>query len=438
MIKQDQLTEGEIIMIKGRMQVYTSILFVLFSVVLFGCSGEEGGGVTTSRSIQVTPSAFDFGIVTEGNSPAPLEVIITNKGSERLNVSNISLSDTDNFVLDVTGGTTPCGTASPALAVGASCTSEVAFQPTPTGVFLATLGITSDDPDTPTFQLPLSGTREEESSINVTINQVARDCPAGTTITAYVSVTDQGGYPVNGLTIADFKIAEAGGYTGDPDNISFVEQVSEPISVALVMDNSSSMQRAGAIGPMTGAAVEFVNQINVYDEVEIIKFDEDIVVEQTFTSDKELLITAIEKLWDGSGTALYDAVYRAITDIDAQATERKSVLVITDGQDQGVSKTPLNVLIDYANSLDIPVFIIGLGDNIDVVYLQQITDETGGEYYEANTAQNMTTIHQQLADVLFKDQYILTYASSLGAGATADLTIQAIWEKDTKQILLCP
>ncbi len=180
-------------MIKGRMLVSICILFILLPIVFFGCgSREESGGEATSPSIQVSPSAFDFGIVTSGHTPAPLVVTITNNGSEGLNVFDISLSDTDNFALDLTGGSNPCTSASPILAVGGKCDSEVAFQPTQTGAFSATLDITSDDHDTPTFQLQLSGTIEELSSLNVTINQVISDkaCPTAT-ITAYVSVTDQ-------------------------------------------------------------------------------------------------------------------------------------------------------------------------------------------------------------------------------------------------------
>ena len=69
-------------MIKSRMLVYIGILFMLFPIAFLGCSGGGGGGgsVATSPSIQVSPSAYDFGSVTLGNTPAALEVTIENNG----------------------------------------------------------------------------------------------------------------------------------------------------------------------------------------------------------------------------------------------------------------------------------------------------------------------------------------------------------------------
>ena len=166
-------------MIKHRVLAYLGIL-ILSPITFIGCGGgggggdDDGGGETTTPSIQVSPSDFfDFGTVTLGNTPAPLEVKVTNDGTERLDISSISLSDSVNFSLNLNGGSNPCATASPALPVGESCTIEVSFRPTQTDDFAATLEIASNDPDTPNFQLDLSGKSEQVETLNVKINQVS-------------------------------------------------------------------------------------------------------------------------------------------------------------------------------------------------------------------------------------------------------------------------
>ena len=45
---------------------------------------------------------------------------------------------------------------------------------------------------------------------------------------------------------------------------------------------------------------------------------------------------------------------------------------------------------------------------------------TGGQYFEANTSQNLATIYQQLSSILFKNQYVLKF-DQLAKGAAGAL-----------------
>ena len=211
--------------------------------------------------------------------------------------------------------------------------------------FTATLDISSNDPGA-IKQVPLSATSEPLNNLNVTINQVElAACPE---VVAYVSVTDQADFPVDGLLAADFTITEGGASVGMPSDTSFVGEVTEPISIALVMDNSSSMEDID-IAEMNRSALNIIGQLAPLDEVEIIKFDRQVYVEQVFTSDQALLTAAINQVRDGSGTALYDALQQAIDDTANQATKRKAVIVITDGNDNS-SAAGINDIISDAET----------------------------------------------------------------------------------------
>jgi Ca-activated chloride channel family protein len=403
-------------------------------------------------SIQVLPSSYDFGNVTVGNSTAPLEVEITNNGSVGLTVNDIILSDTTNFALDLTGGTHPCTTPSRIISAGANCTFEVNFSPGSYNTFDANLIISSNDYNNLKINVPLSGIRDDAvSELNVRINQVeSTSCPIPM-VTAYVSVTDQGGYPVTTLTVYEFLITEVGGYVGFPTEARFVSDVSATISVALVMDYSLSITGLqDSVDDMQESVASFVDNLGQDDDAEIIKFATTIAVAQDFTSDKNLLTDAITAPLDvGIHSALYDAVVKAVNDTALSLKDRKAVVVITDGTDDDGSGSPLstnnlNDVINYANGTGVPIFTVGVGGKINSAVLQQMANYTGGQSYSAATSDNLRNIYNQLASILFQDQYVLTYNSGIVAGKTYNLTIKAteltsgVTGNDTKEITPCP
>jgi len=446
---------------KDKLMISRIVLFLILAIVFTGCTGGGGGGGDSDDSaaktqdlpsVQVLPSVYDFGIVTLGNTPVPLEAQIQNNGSANLKVSDIVLSDTDNFALDLGGGSNPCSSTSPTIGAGDNCTVEVTFIPQSNASFGATLQINSDDGINPQIDTQLSGTAEPIASLDVRINQVESDlqCPVAE-VTAYVSVTDQGGYAVTGLLENNFLVKEDIDVMNLTD-FSFVSQVPAPISVALVMDYSGSITGIPEVqSDMEEAVVDyFVDQLGTDDEAEDVKFATEIEVVQGFTSDKNLLTNAIFNPVDvGNHTSLYDAAWKAVDDTALRLkTTRKAVIIVSDGEDDDgtgnpISSKSLSDVINYANLKGVPIFTVGLGDFNDAV-LKQMSNETGGQFFASTTSDNLGNIYSQIAKVLFENQYILTYVSALGVGATANLTIEAyvsqtIMGDDTKEeIIPCP
>lgn len=445
--------------IKNNLLVHVVILFLLIPIAFMGCSG--GGGSSSpppAPKLTVLPAnSYDFGTVTDSNTVEPLEVTLRNDGTANLVVSNIALSGTgvSQFRLDTGVGKDPCG-STPTIASGDSCTVTVYFEPLILDTFLSGLTIESNDSGTP-YNLELIGTAEDIKEVEVTINQIDA-CPriVGGEVTAYVSVTDQGGFPLTGLNVGNFTLSENGGLPANPLTVNFVKDIAS-ISIVLLMDYSFSLtQEPDNLTDMEDAAKSFVGQLRAGDEAEIIKFATETVVTQTFTSDVSLLTEAIEKpLTDedlgGGETRLYDSLIQAVDDISTRTTVRQAIIIITDGEDDDGTGNPLSdanlddVIAD-ANLKGIPVFTIGLGDRLDPVVLQSLADETGGTYSDSVTSDNLATIYQQLANLLFTNQYILTYNTALGEADTGDLTVAVNYTAiigvvegtDTKDILACP
>jgi Ca-activated chloride channel homolog len=433
--------------------IFVSML--LFVIVSVGCnggsgsgsndgSGDNGGsGNSDSPLIQVSPESHDFGTVTTGNTPAALEVKISNNGSTALIVSNITLSDPNNtFVLNLNGGSSPCGASSPMIAAGSTCTFEVSFTPSTDGLFLANVEISSDDSSAPISLVNLSGSSEPIQHLTVRINQVKiASCPTGE-VTAYVSVTDQGGFPLSGLSGSDFLISLNSNPSIPPTSVNFVSQIPVTISIAAVMDYSESITIAlDAVNDMEDGLSEFFSNLQPGDEGEIIKFDTEVGVIQEFTGDKVLLESAIRSPFDkGSNTLLYDAVSQAVADTGARTTDRQAVIVITDGDNNDdLGTKTLDSVISSAQAENLPIFPIGIGSNINFTALEEMGDETGGQFFESFSSDNVKTIYQQLSSILFEDQYILKFSgpSSVPAQLTIAATSQTITGSHTRQIS-CP
>ncbi|MGZ8431904.1 MAG: choice-of-anchor D domain-containing protein [Candidatus Deferrimicrobiaceae bacterium] len=109
-------------------------------------------------NIGVSPASVDFGRIDVGNSSTS-EVTLSNTGTANLSVSGIALSGSAAYSQDLSGGSNPCGSATPTIAPAGSCTIEVTFEPTADGgPFGATVTVSSNDPDTPNAAVSLTGT----------------------------------------------------------------------------------------------------------------------------------------------------------------------------------------------------------------------------------------------------------------------------------------
>jgi len=149
--------------------------------------------------LAVTPGSISFGNNRTGTPSAGQQVTIANGtfGDANLAISAITLSGADAGQFSISPGS--CGSLTPVLAAGASCSVNITFTPGSDGSKSATLQITSNSPVSPT-SVSLSGTGISVSSTiatpytngtSVSLNGTA-SCSAGDTL-ARVEVSADGG-----------------------------------------------------------------------------------------------------------------------------------------------------------------------------------------------------------------------------------------------------
>ncbi|GGO27208.1 hypothetical protein GCM10008949_18650 [Deinococcus humi] len=178
-------------------------------------------------------------------------------------------------------------------------------------------------------------------------------------------------------------------------------QSQDVLTAAIALDSTGSMADNDPSALRKGAALSFVDRMTVSDQATVLSFDTATTptngldaahVWQDFTSDKTLLRTAVaQATFDGGGTPLYDAINDANTLLTGKTGANKSILVLTDGEDNS-SGTPLSDVIARAKQSGVRVFAIGLDaeDYLDFTELENIASQTGGLFQKASDAAQLT------------------------------------------------
>jgi von Willebrand factor type A domain len=145
-------------------------------------------------------------------------------------------------------------------------------------------------------------------------------------VTVPLIANDSNGMYITDLREEEFAILE----DGVAQQIAFFGKVAASFHVVLMLDTSSSTQ--DKLRDIQQAAFTFVQQLQDADRVKVISFDDKVNDLNEFTSDREILRSAIYKTKSGQGTKVYDAVELALNTI-RKIRGRKAIVIFTDGMD---------------------------------------------------------------------------------------------------------
>jgi len=233
-----------------------------------------------------------------------------------------------------------------------------------------------------------------------------------------VTVFDQSGRLVPGLDRGDFQVFE----DGVLQDISNFARDPQPIALSLLIDSSTSMEPKLAIAQE--AATGFAKRLSKKDVAQIIDFDSQTQILQTFTNDEAALERAIRRTRAGGSTSLYNALYVGLDELkrlrfgSAEEVRRQAIVLLSDGEDTSSLKTYEDVL-DSAKRSEVIVYAINLKDrevgattrwNESEYVLRSLTQETGGKSYTVDDANQLPAIYSQIADEL-ANQYTIGYTS---------------------------
>ena len=239
-------------------------------------------------------------------------------------------------------------------------------------------------------------------------------------VNVYATVRDRKGKQILDLGRADFILLE----DGVPQTLSHFTSAKAPITIALLVDASNSMNLGGKIQLARKAAEEFVGSMDPEDRLMILSFSDDLQGSLQPIADRGPVKKAIEAIEARGGTALYDALYRT-ADRLAGMEGRRVIVLLSDGRDQALTDNEPGSLhlfeeaLEKAQRSEVAVYAIGLGPHLDTEMdlrhersLKEILDmlarTTGGRSYYPERPGQLSGVYRQIAADL-KSQYTLAY-----------------------------
>ena len=226
-----------------------------------------------------------------------------------------------------------------------------------------------------------------------------------------VTVLDEGGRNVIHLTEADFSIQE----DQIAQQISLFRHEDLPVSLGLVIDNSRSMERKKS--RIDTAALSFVSHSNPEDEAFLVHFDDTVRLARDFTSDISLLEDTLAGISPYGQTALFDALYLGVDQMEAAAYDQKAILLVTDGADNASLHTAADVVRRVRQS-NIAIYPIGLLSDSEAGRaarrnLEEIADLSGGRAFFPETVDEIPALTELIAREL-RELYTLGYVPTNG------------------------
>ena len=232
-------------------------------------------------------------------------------------------------------------------------------------------------------------------------------------VNVFVTVTDQHGAPVGSLNKENFHLIE----DGKEQKISVFDKESAlPLSIILEVDTSLSTKKDLPLE--LASARHFAHTIlRPIDALSVFQFSEIVDEVVPFTADVKTIDRGIDRIHNGAATALYDAICLGSQALDRRRG-RKVMVVITDGGDT-VSKYDYRDAVRSAQEAEaivysiivVPVEASAGRDTGGEHALIQLSEDTGGKYYYANSLPQLDGAFRQISDEL-RTQYLLAYYPS--------------------------
>lgn len=227
------------------------------------------------------------------------------------------------------------------------------------------------------------------------------------------------GAPVTGLGIESFELRDEG--VVRPAELVRVESV--PLVSVLAFDVSGSVG-GEKLRALREAGSAFLASLVEADQAALMTFDHEVAWLVPPTTDKQQVARALAALQPRGGTALFDALFAAVTMPTASA--RPLVVVFSDGQDSASwlderrvrnALARSNALVHIVGVVPARMASISIGERIRPVgsnhplhvrVLRELAESTGGRFWPADSPGKLGPAFAGIADAM-RRRYLLRF-----------------------------
>jgi len=224
-----------------------------------------------------------------------------------------------------------------------------------------------------------------------------------------------GGYISPRVSSGDDSIWRASS-GNQPDNTSVTLTVAgsgtkgitlAPQDVVFIMDHSGSLQTYDPQVLRILAAHEYIdNMIAPFDRAAIVKFDNTATLFHHLSSAYAQVhadLDALAKSQPQGQTNFQSAIDLVNTEFETfgSAENQRIALFFTDGVPDPPSANVTISQMDELVANGVKLYTIGLGPELDENALRWMADYTGGQFYKAETAQELVSIYMKISDQFY-------------------------------------
>ncbi len=195
----------------------------------------------------------------------------------------------------------------------------------------------------------------------------------------------------------------------------------EALDVVLSIDVSGSMASAPIDGARQ-AALTFVRELPTDARIAVVTFGDTAQVVAPFDSTVDQLSAAISALTADGETALYDGVSLAVDQFDVTSDSRRTIVLLSDGDDTVSSATAESTTARLAEA-EARVFGVALqSPDFDPAVIGQLTDASAGRLILADDPTALNQLYTGIASTL-SNEYIVTWEPLLSGSTDVILTV---------------
>lgn len=236
------------------------------------------------------------------------------------------------------------------------------------------------------------------------------------TVSLSITLLDNDDHLVTGLPEENFTVYE----DGVEQAIQFFAHGELPLKMVILLDVSTSMVQK--LEMAQEAAVGFVEALTPGDEVQVVEFGSRVLTLVEFTPDFTEAAKAIRATTVEGATALYNAVYVSLKDLEAYRSDqldRRAIVVLSDGNDTK-SVLQFEDVKEQAKKSNILIYAISLRANKadlkkekyrNAKYeLDMLAEVSGGTSYAPEKLNDLSDVYDDILEEL-RAQYSIGYVS---------------------------
>lgn len=185
------------------------------------------------------------------------------------------------------------------------------------------------------------------------------------------------------------------------------KELNPGVAYTILLDVSLSVKGKG-LEYEKAAAAAFISKLSAADQVCLISFGNRVEVLSPFTNNRELLTKKLESLVaESMNTLLFkalDAAFKQNNTSAADVPQRRAIIVLSDGKDEGSGIT----IEELKDGMAFPVYTIGYNGKREeyIPELTRIADISGGLYVHLVDIENASAAYGRIREFI-NSQFVL-------------------------------